>query len=231
MGKAALAKKYQLAQFNTNENKKKDDEEVAKGRGVANKSGLVQGKGGADKAAGSHKVAVPLNTDQNSSPSAPGNDKQTKVYEVVNQEQQMLGEEDGLKKSTGSSGGWHWAKNARSSQALVSSLSHKGQEAEQIEAMEAVPLMLESMTMQQPPSSTAKQPAIAAATNARIQAAAAAASQTNIGGVSLIGNQHVATGSFGLTTTFVQSGGNLCNANTTASSNTLLLNNKSLNNP
>lgn len=41
----------------------------------------------------------------------------------------------------------------------------------------------------------------------------------------------MATGSFGLTTTFVQSGGNLCNANTTASSNTLLLNNKSLNNP
>ena len=63
MSKAALAKKYQLAQFNTNENKKKDDEEVAKGRGVTNKSGLVQGKGGTDKVVGSHKVAVPLNTD------------------------------------------------------------------------------------------------------------------------------------------------------------------------
>ena len=143
----------------------------------------------------------------------------------------MLGEEDGLKKSTGSSGGWHWAKNARSSQALASALSHQGPEGEYIEAMDAVPLMLESMTMQQPPSSAAKQAAITAATNARIQAAAAAASQTTIGGVSLIGNQHVATGSLGLTTTFVQSGSNMCNANTTASSNTLLFNNKSLNNP
>ena len=63
MSKAALAKKSNLNQFNTNENKRKEDEEIAKARGVTNKSGLIQGKGGVEKAVSSHKVAVPLNTD------------------------------------------------------------------------------------------------------------------------------------------------------------------------
>ena len=231
IGKAALARKANMNQFSTNENRKKDDEEAAYGYGVASKSGVVQGKGATDNVAGSQRVAVPLNTGKNTSPNAPEIEKQMKAQDGRDREQQLLNEEDCLKKSAGSSSGWHWAKNARSSQALISSLSHKGQDADQIEAIESDPLMLESMTMQQPPSSITKQPAVSGSTNARIQAANAAANQTNIGGVSLIGNQHVATGSFGLTTTFVQSGGNLCNANTTASSNTFLLNNKSLNNP
>lgn len=94
--------------------------------------------------------------------------------------------------------------------------------------MEAEPLMLESMTMQQPLSAI-KHTSIGNYNNKGLSAAAQA-NNTNIAGVSSIGNQHPGAGSFGLTTTFVQSGGNLCNANTTASSNTLLINNKSLNN-
>lgn len=88
--------------------------------------------------------------------------------------------------------------------------------------------LLESMTMQQPPSA-AKHGGMGSY-NSKGLSAAAHANNTNIGGVSLIGTQHPGGASLGLTTTFLQSGGNLCNANTTASSNTLLINNKSLNN-
>ena len=121
---------------------------------------------------------------------------------------------------------WHWTKEAVH-QLPASALSQQSQDHEQQENTETEPILVESMTM--PQAQMARQGAASSQAGKGLSALVPA-NNTAIGGASLIGHQQTAPGSLGLTTTFLQSGGNLCNANTTASSNTMLLNNKSLTN-